>query len=907
MSETVQSSGVKLGITSFLGSVLNGLAALTASEEGKQWIEASLGGAATIALGPLAAVASPFVSTVIQNQMNSFAAALGHSVNHDLEKAVKAALIATAKQIGKETKKLGEGNNEDAAKQYYREYILPNPAWLAKFRQYIEEDFLGVVIQNLNDDVVADRFIASMEDSPLHPAGLIAFYIEEWKNAEDARRLPFMGDEQGNEIFPDELLEAFLIGEFERIYPLMLLQELKKDEKAKTVFYALALDNVQRTVTMTSAQLVEMRTILEGLRTANSAILGLVSSQNEAIRALLVGVVEDVRRELRNLRQIDLELHSPVSRTDAAKYDASFRLNYKFQYAPFMGRREEMAALEAFMQSGTQAHWWYAYGPGGMGKSRLAQELCFRYREHGWLTGFLSGITLPELRAYVPNSHTLIVLDYAGADKQKAIEAMHTLYRRHEGSPYNLRILLLEREVRDFTETFKKADPLGEIDFLFHPEALALLPFTPEQRWALILEAVAQSPNSDLARIEREKESTLTFLEENDPEGRPLYTLMTAEALAAGESVRGWNVNILLEKHTRRMEEKFIDPLGLSDIDRDGLEVILVLTTLTRGMNLFQINICLEVLCPNANPANILASYPSLGKVMTINNKTWFRGIYPDIPGEFYIVSKLDKYFHPESYKSNRVQQMVTFSWVLQQDETWWMWWLCFQDFVKGFPDIFKIYPDIQDFQVYQGVQYSKIFLNKINWYLEFGTIDDANFEWRHLFEFYNNPFFNNNLEIALELSKASYNISAYCIENDINSKMAVEKIMIIEDLFRRDIFNNSYEIANQLVSGIGNLCVYYGKIGYPGIISNLATITLSVFVQFPNESNIAFQMKKVIVNYFFAIKNSSESGIASYQTFIEFMKNLFGDSFGLLKNPDEIHQIGGMLVRGELISPLKN
>jgi len=108
-----------------------------------------------------------------------------------------------------------------------------------------------------------------------------------------------------------------------------------------------------------------------------------------------------------------------------------------------VGRRGELAELEAFLTDARSFSWWVWTGPAGVGKSRLAVELC-RAASEEWHAGFLREAHQQRLGALRPLSPTLAVVDYAAQRAGWLSDALLELAAREEGPP--IRVLVLERE-----------------------------------------------------------------------------------------------------------------------------------------------------------------------------------------------------------------------------------------------------------------------------------------------------------------------------------------------------------------------------------------------------------------------------------------------------------------------------
>ena len=133
------------------------------------------------------------------------------------------------------------------------------------------------------------------------------------------------------------------------------------------------------------------------------------------------------------------------------------RFSYGRQKAQFVGREEELIALQGFLSAQVMFFWWMVTGEGGQGKSRVALELCLR-SGGGWRSGFLpkhydSGF----FQEWVPNQPTLLIADHAAAQASRLGEIIQILSDRSENGEFAVpvRLLLLERNYLEQAEWLK--------------------------------------------------------------------------------------------------------------------------------------------------------------------------------------------------------------------------------------------------------------------------------------------------------------------------------------------------------------------------------------------------------------------------------------------------------------------
>ncbi|HST90315.1 MAG TPA: hypothetical protein VLJ14_18210 [Ktedonobacterales bacterium] len=116
-----------------------------------------------------------------------------------------------------------------------------------------------------------------------------------------------------------------------------------------------------------------------------------------------------------------------------------------------VGRDEDLAALQVWLDGPLPIAVQCRTGRAGIGKTRLAIELCERAEAAGWTAGFARADELQRffdaqnLTAWRWSKPTLIVVDYAAASARMLRAWLEVLAHRPDGDEPKLRLLLLER------------------------------------------------------------------------------------------------------------------------------------------------------------------------------------------------------------------------------------------------------------------------------------------------------------------------------------------------------------------------------------------------------------------------------------------------------------------------------
>ena len=383
--------------------------------------------------------------------------------------------------------------------------------------------------------------------------------------------------------------------------------------------------------------------------------------------ALLAGERLDVDIEQLQTLSIDLRLQlEQVSRLEGVRHEltASFaailqkldrqpqldpklvaltatsRLYFGARKVSFLGREAEFGQLLDFLYSDADMAWWLMTGPGGMGKSRLALELCHRAGAC-WRTGFLPQAEIERFAwaDWQPDLPHLVVVDYAAALPQAVGRMLEALRLRQHNTPLEMpvRVLLLERhrDERWWTDLLHAGERHGLEQALADAEPLALPPLGADGIWAM-LEALGDAAATALG-----KAVALEQLAAIDPAMRPLFAALAGDALAEDADLRQWNRTALLDDWLRREQHRHWRPAGVDDPHTN----LAALATMVGGIAedvLAQPPDGIALPRPEAISGSVYAAITGRPPLQDDVGTTWFAAIEPDLLGTFTVLRHLE-------------------------------------------------------------------------------------------------------------------------------------------------------------------------------------------------------------------------------------------------------------------------
>lgn len=334
-------------------------------------------------------------------------------------------------------------------------------------------------------------------------------------------------------------------------------------------------------------------------------------------------------------------------------------LSYKYRWPKELyGRSKEIKALYEFINHPNEnLLWWAVVGKGGVGKSRLALELCYELEEkHNWYTGFLiDSQTIEILKTWTPQKPTLIVIDYV-------YEKVHSLgdcisnyvYENSRKWNYPVRILLLERHAdSEALESICMSDPDTIVDNLLYKGLKKSYSGNKYLEIKGIGDKWIDTIVEDIFKRENKKDPPQKalkvikqFLKEKVRENNPLFAMILAEACAKNEEINNWDIERLLNRQLERTK-KLWNKNGIDHkckIHKKHIN-LLALATMINGIHISNQSYtkCLKVSKGELSGRDILPSLSDFQdniyeKLCDNNSSNKLPSMEPDILGEYFIL-----------------------------------------------------------------------------------------------------------------------------------------------------------------------------------------------------------------------------------------------------------------------------
>ncbi len=294
---------------------------------------------------------------------------------------------------------------------------------------------------------------------------------------------------------------------------------------------------------------------------------------------------------------------------------------------PFVGRTVELTRLWAFLRDDAPFRWWMITGPGGMGKTRLARQLCQQAATAGWTVGFLRKGQVPA-PGWAPSRPTLIIADYASENGPKVRELAGTFLHHTDQNAPVIRLLLVDRQESDaFRQEFLRDDEEALIERCFAPAPFPVPAPSRDQLWTMVQSRPWTDDHQPLQLTPADFFDRLTRLDRAE---RPLVAMILAD-----QPDLSGDLDQVLRKFLHRYRNHFRPSTHMQD-DSDAVIAIATMLGKTTETLLieFAIKLKREITGRELSAcAQAIGSPPPRGRELD--------GIQPDLIGEFFALETL--------------------------------------------------------------------------------------------------------------------------------------------------------------------------------------------------------------------------------------------------------------------------
>ena len=320
-----------------------------------------------------------------------------------------------------------------------------------------------------------------------------------------------------------------------------------------------------------------------------------------------------------------------------------------------VGREDELAELDAFLGTGRRFAWWLWTGPSGVGKSRLAIELC-RAVSGTWHAGFLRDVAQSRLGSLQALRPTLVVVDYAAQRGAWLSDALFQLSQRDRGAP--VRVLVLERAASgpwwDTVQRLNRFEESEQVAASSYALPRALGGVSRGDARSLIRDVAAQA---GIVLSSTNVEDIADHAESIDPSGRPLFALIAAidwldeNGVSAGRDTA-------LRRLLSRMDAQTAERLP-SSMPPGRVRNLRTLATALGGVSVGEYAGILKRL---QSPAGLLPGVFDDFQAVSVDEL--LDGVRPDILGELYVLDRLAA----GSVEQHAAMTLLRLAWQASQD-----------------------------------------------------------------------------------------------------------------------------------------------------------------------------------------------------------------------------------------------
>ena len=384
------------------------------------------------------------------------------------------------------------------------------------------------------------------------------------------------------------------------------------------------------------------------------AFIELTLEEFSLLKEQFNSILIELSKPTEALIPLEFEIDSNLSDDRHDESQKSFRFHFQSRRTEMLGRDDEWSELLQFLKPDPSnpfdLKWWVWTGPGGLGKSRLALELCLEAQSKGYHAGFLQEIYHEQISKVVIQQPHLIIIDYTVLSPNLASDLISNLNTIKSSVRAPIRILILERsadsKIDHWFRSFvappnnTKSRIIAKYNYGKKRELSAL---SNSALWK-IMNSIFKEFKKDYSSYQ--KSEILENLNKIDPLRRPLFAMMAADSLAQApsndfQSLRQWDQSILsdriLNKELGRWEESNINDQLLNNI---------FFCTIT-GAKSFQIFDEINQLISDEEQLLISGeelNYKKLQQIFSFSQRTKAKEVIPyepDILGEYFVLQRL--------------------------------------------------------------------------------------------------------------------------------------------------------------------------------------------------------------------------------------------------------------------------
>ena len=411
----------------------------------------------------------------------------------------------------------------------------------------------------------------------------------------------------------------------------------------------------------------ELRKVLNELfRYVDELFWGALDEKDVFLYKKSVGEIRELIDKQTEKADRKIEYHDSFAEyidNQKAGQKVPFKLDYRSEEIPFVGREKEFGEIDAFCASEKQISWWAVIGKGGSGKSRLAYEyiksnmssaewkMCFLREEFFSQAG--GGGKYKKWDIWTYDKNLLLVVDYVQKYAKEVAQWIEGLYNSNSVTR-KIRILILERTDGEqslwMREGFEKT-VTGTLkynkDFLrLQSLDVDLIPF-----------AVKYAEKNGRQISKADAADAWDKLKSIDADTRILYFIMILEAVFNNEPWRSWNRNDLAGYIVRREQEDIAVRFKHNKDVVRSFNRVLAFCTATKELPVFELPENLPVMIKKEIEVikNNSGDKRELCAEMQLENGV-LQPVTPDIIGEYMVLYIIDQYFFDKGEKEEFIR-----------------------------------------------------------------------------------------------------------------------------------------------------------------------------------------------------------------------------------------------------------